>query len=52
LGYTLLDPPDARDGQEALRLVASFPGTIQLLLTDAAIPGMSGQILAKCLAPA
>jgi two-component system cell cycle sensor histidine kinase/response regulator CckA len=48
LGYTLLE---AGDGQTALRLGGDFPGAIDLLLTDAVMPGMSGQTLAERLAP-
>jgi two-component system cell cycle sensor histidine kinase/response regulator CckA len=48
LGYTLLE---AGDGQTALREAGDFPGVIHLLLTDAVMPGMSGQALAERLAP-
>jgi len=48
-GYTLLE---AKNGQEALRLALSFSGTIHLLLTDLALPGMSGQALAGQLTSA
>jgi PAS domain S-box-containing protein len=47
LGYTLLE---TRDGQEALRLAADYPGAIHLLLTDVVLPGMSGKALAEELA--
>ncbi len=46
-GYTLLE---ARDGQEALRLPASYSGPIHLLLTDVVMPGMSGKTVAEQLA--
>jgi CheY-like chemotaxis protein len=47
LGYTSLE---ARDGQEALRLAADYPGTIHLLLTDVVLPGIGGRALAEQLA--
>jgi two-component system cell cycle sensor histidine kinase/response regulator CckA len=46
-GYTLLE---TKDGQEALRLAAEYPGTIHLLLTDVVMPGMGGTTLAEQLA--
>jgi two-component system cell cycle sensor histidine kinase/response regulator CckA len=42
-GYHVLA---ANDGDEALRLVQSHPGTIDLLLTDLVLPGFNGQTLA------
>jgi PAS domain S-box-containing protein len=44
LGYRLLE---ARNGQEALRLIAHYPDPIHLLLTDVVMPGISGKILAE-----
>lgn len=44
LSYTLLE---AGNGQEALRLLADYPGPIQLLLTDVVMPGISGKTLAE-----
>jgi two-component system cell cycle sensor histidine kinase/response regulator CckA len=46
LGYTLVE---ARDGQEALRLAADYPGPIHLLLTDVVLPGMGGVAMAEQL---
>jgi signal transduction histidine kinase len=46
-GYRVLD---ADSGAEALRIAASVPGRIDLLLTDASMPGMSGADLATQLA--
>jgi PAS domain S-box-containing protein len=42
-GYQVLS---ANDGDEALRVVQSHPGTIDLLLTDLVLPGFNGQTLA------
>jgi signal transduction histidine kinase len=46
-GYRVLD---AESGADALRLAASAPGRIDILLTDASMPGMSGAELATHLA--
>ncbi|HEX7928368.1 MAG TPA: response regulator, partial [bacterium] len=40
--YTVLE---ASDVQDALRIAASHPGAIDLMLTDVVMPGMSGQEL-------
>ena len=40
----------ACDGPTALRVSSEFKGTIHLLLTDIAMPRMSGLEVAKCLA--
>ena len=45
-GYTLLS---AQDGQEALKVAASHPGPIHLLLTDVVMPDLGGQALAEQL---
>ncbi len=45
-GYHVLAAPD---GPTALRLAASFEGTIHLLLTDVVMPGMHGRALADAL---
>jgi DNA-binding response OmpR family regulator len=42
-GYNLLD---AGSGEDALRLVESYSGNIDLLLTDVLLPGISGSELA------
>src|SRR6266487_270667 len=41
-GYTLLE---AQDGEEALRLFRTYQGTIDLLITDLAMPNMNGREL-------
>ncbi len=46
VGYTVIS---AADGPEALEVVESYPGKIDLLLTDLAMPGMNGQELAEKL---
>jgi two-component system, cell cycle sensor histidine kinase and response regulator CckA len=46
-GYTVLE---AAGGAEALALVADGNGTIDLVLSDVVMPGMSGQTLARALA--
>ncbi|HSH69171.1 MAG TPA: PAS domain S-box protein [Deferrisomatales bacterium] len=46
-GYTVLDAPTPAD---ALRISEKFPGTIDLLLTDVVMPGMSGKDLAGRIA--
>lgn len=45
-GYTVLL---AGSGTEALGLVESYPGSIDLLLTDVVLPGMSGREVARSL---
>ncbi len=47
-GYKVLS---ARDGKEALLLVAKHQGPIQLLFTDVVMPGMGGRELADALQP-
>jgi hypothetical protein len=47
-GYQLLE---ARDAEEAERLAAASTGPIDLLVTDVAMPGMSGLRLAERLTP-
>jgi hypothetical protein len=47
-GYTVLA---SRHPAEALRIAASYPGSIHLLVTDVVMPGMSGQELVEKLMP-
>ena len=46
-GYTVLE---AKRAEEALEIVSQYPGQISALLTDVAMPGMSGCELAQKLA--
>ena len=47
-GYEMLE---ARDAEEAERIACACPGPIHLLVTDVAMPGMSGPQLAARLKP-
>ena len=47
-GYTVIE---AAGGEPALEVCAHHPGTIDLLLTDVVMPGMSGPVLAARAAP-
>jgi len=47
-GYRVLEAPH---GEEALAVIASHSGTIDLLLTDAVMPGMSGMDLIQRVRP-
>jgi two-component system, cell cycle sensor histidine kinase and response regulator CckA len=46
-GYRVLTAPD---GFEALRILAESAATVDLLLTDLTMPGMTGEQLARCAA--
>jgi CheY-like chemotaxis protein len=46
-GYTVLE---AAKGDEALQLLESFDGQVDLMFTDMVMPGMSGTELAERLA--
>ncbi len=48
-GYQVLD---AADAETAMAMVASYPGIIQLLVTDVIMPGLSGHQLAMRLTAA
>ena len=45
-----IDVLEASSAAEAIQIVRSHPGTIDLLLTDLEMPGMSGWELAKTIA--
>lgn len=47
-GYTVLE---ATNGAEAIQLAESFPGRIDLILTDVVMPDITGPILVETLAP-
>lgn len=47
-GYKVLE---ARDGKDAMRVVANHQGSIDLLLTDVVMPGMGGREVAETLQP-
>jgi two-component system cell cycle sensor histidine kinase/response regulator CckA len=46
-GYTVLEAPN---GEQAIRLVADSEQSINVLVCDVVLPGMSGLDLAECLA--
>ena len=45
-GYTVIA---AASGNDALRILAGYSGTVDLLVTDLVMPGMSGQALAAAV---
>jgi PAS domain S-box-containing protein len=45
-GYHVLE---AANGDEAIRISRAYPGTIQVMLTDVVMPGLSGPELARVL---
>jgi CheY-like chemotaxis protein len=47
-GYKVLS---ARDGKDAMRVVAKHPGPIDILVTDVVMPGMGGREVAEALQP-
>jgi two-component system cell cycle sensor histidine kinase/response regulator CckA len=47
VGYTVIE---ARDGSEGIRCVEEHGASIDLLLTDVVMPGVSGLAVAKALA--
>lgn len=46
-GFRVLE---AHSGEEAIAVLASVPGEVQLVVSDIAMPGMSGQALAEAVA--
>jgi CheY-like chemotaxis protein len=47
-GYRVLT---AESGEKAMEVVAGYPGTFDLLLTDVVMPGINGRVLAERLFP-
>jgi two-component system, cell cycle sensor histidine kinase and response regulator CckA len=47
-GYKVLD---SGDPAQALRMAGEYPGTLPLMITDLFMPGFSGSVLARKLAP-